>query len=182
VDLLSVVAHELGHVLGLDDFSGAAGTTDVMGDGLAPGVRRVPSVADVAALGVPTTLPTAYSPGVVLTVGMRATPSGHSPTAALDSVFASLPGAASDVFSLQSRNVPQYQLPAAASTGYALATTASASAPCPLAETEAQAFRHLQRASALSGGGPAAHKNAVNVLFSLLGSGDDAKLFEIEWE
>jgi hypothetical protein len=38
VDLLSVVAHELGHVAGLEDLGVP---DDVMGELLAPGVRRV---------------------------------------------------------------------------------------------------------------------------------------------
>jgi hypothetical protein len=41
VDLLSVLTHELGHVLGLDDDHGADPSgDDVMGDTLALGVRR----------------------------------------------------------------------------------------------------------------------------------------------
>ena len=43
MDLLSVVMHELGHVLGLQDFEG--GDHDLMGETLAPGVRRVPGAA-----------------------------------------------------------------------------------------------------------------------------------------
>ena len=38
------VAHELGHLLGLDDVGSAA---DVMAESLAPGVRRTPSRADL---------------------------------------------------------------------------------------------------------------------------------------
>jgi PKD repeat protein len=38
-DLLSVVSHELGHMLGLDDVGDAS---DVMGEDLSPGVRRLP--------------------------------------------------------------------------------------------------------------------------------------------
>jgi hypothetical protein len=47
MDLLSVVAHELGHLVGLDDDHGADHAADVMGDSLAAGVRRVPMNADV---------------------------------------------------------------------------------------------------------------------------------------
>jgi hypothetical protein len=55
MDLLSVVMHELGHVLGLQDVEG--GDHDLMGDTLTPGVRRVPGPAalrdGVAAPGEP---------------------------------------------------------------------------------------------------------------------------------
>jgi hypothetical protein len=44
MDLLSVVSHELGHVLGLEDGSDRG---DVMGEALAPGVRRLPAADDL---------------------------------------------------------------------------------------------------------------------------------------
>lgn len=50
MDLLSVIAHELGHLVGLDDNHDAGHAADVMGDSLAAGRRRMPTV-DV----VPTT-------------------------------------------------------------------------------------------------------------------------------
>jgi hypothetical protein len=43
MDLLTVVAHEMGHVLGLAD----ADTSDLMGSTLPPGVRRVPVRSDL---------------------------------------------------------------------------------------------------------------------------------------
>src|SRR5207253_4844522 len=47
MDLLSTVAHELGHLVGLDDDHDACHAADVMGDSLAAGIRRMPSVIDV---------------------------------------------------------------------------------------------------------------------------------------
>jgi PKD domain/Matrixin len=44
MDLLSVIAHELGHLVGLDHDEGAG---DVMGESLGTGVRRTPTTADV---------------------------------------------------------------------------------------------------------------------------------------
>ncbi len=43
IDLLSVISHELGHEVGLDDL--APGTDDVMTDPLGPGLRRTPEAA-----------------------------------------------------------------------------------------------------------------------------------------
>jgi hypothetical protein len=59
MDLLSVVSHELGHVLGLDDMPD---TRDVMGETLAPGVRRLPAASDVLATGVRPAAPLAPPP------------------------------------------------------------------------------------------------------------------------
>jgi RHS repeat-associated protein len=49
-DLLTVVMHELGHSLGLDDLVPSQTASDLMTETLATGVRRLPSVQDVAAL------------------------------------------------------------------------------------------------------------------------------------
>jgi ELWxxDGT repeat protein len=48
MDLLSVVAHQLGNLAGLDDDHDAGHAGDVMGDSLTVGTRRMPSVGDTA--------------------------------------------------------------------------------------------------------------------------------------
>jgi hypothetical protein len=48
VDLLTVVMHEMGHALGLPDIT-TPGSTDLMAQALAAGIRRLPSLADVDA-------------------------------------------------------------------------------------------------------------------------------------
>jgi hypothetical protein len=52
MDLLTVVEHELGHVLGLGDLDPQAVPHDLMTLTLATGVRRAPTPADMAALGI----------------------------------------------------------------------------------------------------------------------------------
>jgi hypothetical protein len=47
MDLLSAVAHELGHLVGLDDDHDKGHAADVMGDTLTAGTRRTPTAADV---------------------------------------------------------------------------------------------------------------------------------------
>ncbi len=42
MDLLTVIAHELGHVLGLDDLDPTVAPDDLMAETLAPGIRRLP--------------------------------------------------------------------------------------------------------------------------------------------
>lgn len=49
-DLLTVVIHELGHVLGLSDLDPTAFPDDPMAETLAAGVRRLPSTQDVIAV------------------------------------------------------------------------------------------------------------------------------------
>ncbi len=50
MDLLTAVLHELGHVAGLADDYGAVDSADVMSGWLLPGVRRLPTLADVDAV------------------------------------------------------------------------------------------------------------------------------------
>jgi hypothetical protein len=50
VDLLTVVSHEMGHVLGLPDFANAAFPYDVMDISIATGVRRIPQASDLQGL------------------------------------------------------------------------------------------------------------------------------------
>jgi hypothetical protein len=56
MDLLSVVAHELGHLVGLDDDHNADHAADVMGESLMAGTRRMPTSVDVAVTGEPVVL------------------------------------------------------------------------------------------------------------------------------
>src|SRR5207237_798583 len=78
-DLLTVVTHELGHVLGLDDIDPAAAAHDLMTQTLAPGVRRLPEA--VAAPGV--------TFGVSVGGGTASTPGGRpaGPQESLDAIF-----------------------------------------------------------------------------------------------
>jgi hypothetical protein len=51
MDLLTVVVHEMGHLLGLDDVPVAQEPGDVMGQALEPGVRKLPAREDVRKTG-----------------------------------------------------------------------------------------------------------------------------------
>ena len=50
MDLLTVVEHELGHVLGLSDIDPSSQPNDLMATTLPPGVRRQPTTQDQDAL------------------------------------------------------------------------------------------------------------------------------------
>src|SRR5205823_3615053 len=50
IDLLTVLEHEFGHLLGLDDLDPLKYPNDIMAGALAPGIRRHPSPADVDAV------------------------------------------------------------------------------------------------------------------------------------
>ena len=45
MDLLTVVMHEMGHVLGLDDTHGSGNVNDLMYESLGSGIRRLPTAA-----------------------------------------------------------------------------------------------------------------------------------------
>jgi hypothetical protein len=50
MDLLSVIAHELGHTLGLEDINSLEDPDELMADVLSSGTRRRPSAGDVDAV------------------------------------------------------------------------------------------------------------------------------------
>ncbi len=68
VDLLTVLEHELGHVIGLPDNTVAGDLMDIT---IGPGVRRAPSAADLAALAPPasTTHPAAVDAALASIIG-----------------------------------------------------------------------------------------------------------------
>ncbi|SPP65301.1 matrixin family metalloprotease [Nitrospira lenta] len=47
IDLMTVLMHELGHVMGLDHVSSAVDGTRLMAGSIDPGVRRLPSALDL---------------------------------------------------------------------------------------------------------------------------------------
>ncbi|WP_121990604.1 matrixin family metalloprotease [Nitrospira lenta] len=50
IDLMTVLMHELGHVMGLDHVSSAVDGTRLMAGSIDPGIRRVPSALDLGAV------------------------------------------------------------------------------------------------------------------------------------
>lgn len=52
VDLLTVLAHEFGHALGLDDLTQQNGLDGILNATLPPGVRRSPTAADLTAAAI----------------------------------------------------------------------------------------------------------------------------------
>src|SRR5439155_20262196 len=72
MDLLTVVEHELGHVLGLDDLDPQAVPHDLLTTTLAPGVRRLP--ASFVGVVAPTAVPTPEAPPAPLALGAPAAP------------------------------------------------------------------------------------------------------------
>jgi hypothetical protein len=67
MDLLTVVMHELGHILGFGDVDTASHPYDLMATDLAPGVRRLPN-------GLPDNLAPAHAFGNTATEGMNLAP------------------------------------------------------------------------------------------------------------
>jgi len=58
IDLMTVLMHELGHVMGLEHVSSAVDATRLMAASIDPGIRRLPSALD---LGMPSAPPSAVS-------------------------------------------------------------------------------------------------------------------------
>src|SRR5262249_54442901 len=89
MDLLTVVEHELGHVLGLGDLDPLAVPHDLLTETLAPGVRRTPAplFAVVAAAETPAAQPPGTAPATLdrnpsLLIGSGAAPVPATPPAA----------------------------------------------------------------------------------------------------
>jgi hypothetical protein len=91
-DLLTVIEHELGHVLGLDDLASAAAPTDLMTEYLTPGLRRVL----VASSGVPDVLPAAPPELVRITPGIDPVPGSGDLVTVPVSVAPCLPTSTAD--------------------------------------------------------------------------------------
>ncbi len=89
VDLLTVLEHEFGHVLGLPDNAKAGDLMDIT---LQAGVRRVPTAADLAALGeARTAAATPSTAGASVPTSPQPVPPGRSITnAVVDSALASI--------------------------------------------------------------------------------------------
>jgi YD repeat-containing protein len=91
-DLLTVVSHELGHVLGLPEFDAASHPGDVMDASITPGVRRTPQAGDVQFLQPATPEAAPATPTAATPVAAAATP------ATAPSAPASFGGAVATVF------------------------------------------------------------------------------------
>jgi hypothetical protein len=81
MDLLTVVEHELGHVLGLDDLSASSG--DIMDASLGVGVRRQVAAADVPVSPVTTPVVVPTSPGPTVSASQAGTPVSSDSTGML---------------------------------------------------------------------------------------------------
>ena len=100
-DLLTVVEHELGHVLGLIDLSNSLAPTSLMATDLSPGVRRVPDAAAVSHPSAPVAGLVPVSVAVSAPVTIGSIPAGAStapqqwlemtPTALAQTVLPALP-------------------------------------------------------------------------------------------
>jgi hypothetical protein len=85
MDLLTVVLHELGHILGLEDLSAPDQAGDLMGTWLAPGARRLPAAQTPAPASVG---PVAAAAGVPTNTGR---PGVADPVAAVQAPVATTP-------------------------------------------------------------------------------------------
>jgi len=88
MDLLTLVMHELGHELGLEDVSVASDPHHLMAENIAPGVRRLPAAGAASPLILPAP-PAEARESAAVTIG-----SSQTSAAAAASASAALPGAA----------------------------------------------------------------------------------------
>ena len=77
IDLLSVIAHEMGHAAGLDHDAGG-----VMAERLDPGVRSLPAAATIAAVNPATRVTVAAAVTPARSLGMQPSSTGWAPAAA----------------------------------------------------------------------------------------------------
>jgi hypothetical protein len=90
-DQLTVVMHELGHTLGLGDFGPAQFPNDLMAETLATGIRRLPSLFDVMALGEPKSTLAALVAAATVDQGLHERGPAHASRLDVVSLVGALP-------------------------------------------------------------------------------------------
>jgi DNA-binding beta-propeller fold protein YncE len=110
VDLLTVVSHELGHVLGLSDLDAGSSGHDLMTTTLEPGVRHVPTPQDILDV-YQGWVPSATGPATFAPLGDRSTGAASGPAFQLLNVVPSAAGSSglrNGDFSVSDPNDPAF--------------------------------------------------------------------------